>query len=265
MRTTYRIANAPAYVLSLKRSKERLEEMRRRFPEAFITIEAIDGLEWGTFMPTKRVDPKFTEGWGKGEMEGWSEWVMSRWDESHRTRLIREGVLGEGHFPMLPGEVACAVSHAKMWKEFLGGTSSWGIFLEDDAYPKYSSPQTLREVIVQGLRNEEADMVVFPHEEKAVRFGPGKEVLWCRGTVGYALTRKAAEVLIHATFPLYLPLDVQMYWRTIPGYPVYETFIDYKVPYFAPMTKLKVLGLLGVIEESPVTGPDSTIVMNGWV
>jgi len=258
------------FVLNLPRSRHRLKNFYLGFgAEPLITVvDGVDGMEWGEALLSKKGSPEDVSYLRSSIVGGSDLPAKYRWRPDRRGRLESEGLLGKDTFPLLPGEVGCALGHRKMWEEFLLTGDPWGVFMEDDSSPGplYSSKDNLIQHLLDQVSESPSDMVVFLNGSSGEEFCPSdpSQLILCRGTVCYAMTRKAAILALRACFPLCLPLDVQLYWRLMLGYETYSSFVGYAVPDFEPLSRIRVTGISGVVEHDSVVGFDSDISMNAW-
>jgi glycosyl transferase family 25 len=98
------------YLINLDRSPERLEWISKRLRELSISpvrVSAVDGKEL-------------------------SSQELAKWD------LVRHPRFGMG-----PGEIACFLSHRRVWQTFVNGDQNWCFVAEDDVHLSDHLPQFL--------------------------------------------------------------------------------------------------------------------------
>lgn len=182
------------YCLSLKRSPERRSQMEDLFrDEAIEYMEAVDGL---SFSP-------------KTDKTG------ATWKKTSRDKLVSEGIL-DSESKLTPTQAACNLSHIAALEAFLKTEDEACIVVEDDVMPT----EFLERAWKDGRKLE--DFVVFPEGcdmlylcdtganwsviVAADEEGRVKQVYTL---MGYAITRRGAEVCLSAGVPMMWLLDHQ--------------------------------------------------------
>lgn len=125
-------------------------------------------------------------------------------------------------FPATSGDIACSLSHQRLWRVIAAGPAAAAVVLEDDASLAGGFADFLRDDIV-ALMNRHGigalKLEFWPGPQRSRRFplgealGPTKGVMLYRlhspflGSCAYVLTRQAAAALL-ARFPrLCVPVD----------------------------------------------------------
>lgn len=181
------------YFLNLDKDIERKESMLNSFEnDNLIRVCAVDGIDFSN-----------------GEYDTNDK---LRWEDSEIKRLKKTGELDyavKDIVELSPAEYACAISHVKMWDEFLKTGDEFGIFLEDDVE---LSEQYRCDSLVDTVKRLEHYGVDFlylfgqDHEGDRVVLFEDYQIRCLRSYMGYVLSRKAAEMSRDAQFPvLYMP------------------------------------------------------------
>ena len=129
---------------------------------------------------------------------------------------------------MMPAEVACCLTHLKMYQRFLQTDESHAVFLEDDAYLLEGFDQALAMLPESGL-----DVVMMGYPARTffeIRLASWIEPIYrrqsvgeifevglsprrkCFGMVGVMLSRHAAEQLLACNSPITTVADDHMYF-----------------------------------------------------
>lgn len=224
----------PVFIINLDRSPERMERIKLLFPnENLIRVPAIDGNQWwdGTYDNMGR--PRFTV-------------------EAIK-RLKLRGIIGRDAldiYPWIPAEVACALSHIKVWQYIIDNNIQQAIVLEDDAEPtKYYSNSIQSSISNQLEMPCDAD-VIFLHGSDNI-YGACKIDSKNRykngfGNTGYYITKTGAEIAIKAQLPMYFPCDMQWWAR---GFKNFGLHLNIPLP---KIKKIQAYGMTnGIVDINP--------------
>lgn len=182
------------YCISLRRSPERRSQMENLFEnEDIVYMEAVDGLSFS---------PK-TDKYGVS------------WKKTSKTKLISEGLLDQDS-KLSPTQAACNLSHFAALEAFLETEEEACIVLEDDVMPTDFLVKAWREE--RGLK----DFVSFPDGCDMLYLcdaGISWSVIFAADVdgrvsqaftlMGYAITRRGAEVCLSVGKPMRWLLDYQ--------------------------------------------------------
>lgn len=183
------------YYINLKRSTDRREAIERSFlQDNFIRIEAIDGTKW-----TNGV---------------YDEYGRLNWNQNILRSFKRNSIVADidsKYNNLFPVEVACNLSHAKAWIAFLEDENDWGIVLEDDVEPSLQLGSKSFNEAFQPIPN--ADMIYLcspQHPGNRISLYKDGQIKWARTLMGYAITKKAAKLMLEAIFPMCYLADCQI-------------------------------------------------------
>lgn len=127
------------------------------------------------------------------------------YDSTYRTKNLG--------FDLTAGELGCFKSHRTVWCDFLESGDDFCCVLEDDAVLK---PDFLSAVSAAILCKEKWDLCrlhcsFYSNVRVTVCTPPGYvlcyDVIPPRGTTGYLLSRKAAEIFLQESLPIREPVD----------------------------------------------------------
>lgn len=185
------------------------------FPnEELIRIKGVDCRNWES---------------GSLEVDG-----RPKWNIDALSNLVNSGIVSSMFSPfykLVPGEVGCALSHAKAWREILSGDDNCAIVLEDDIQP-------CGEAVSRKLENcfsmpADADVMFLSGADKKYDFGFGvvKEciridssgrILSGFGTYGYCITKEGARKALAAQFPMILSVARQWWIRAFDSVEMFD-------------------------------------------
>lgn len=194
------------FCINMDRSVDRWERMKEYFfRDDLIRVPAVDANDWCS-----------------GEVDDTGRPI---WDGDTEQEKIDAGVLHRNH-SVIPGELACALSHSLIWKKMIDKDIEQAIILEDDVRPvePYEKPISETVEFADGV-----DMSLLSGADKSYNFGDdicrpcvkiGKEdqLFFAHGTYGYAITKKAAKIALESIRPLAVPLPHQLYTSIVEDY-----------------------------------------------
>lgn len=188
----------PVHVINLSRAPERLARIGAAldgFDLPWRRVEAIDR----TAVPVARLQAEFGGG-----------------------RLARA-------FPATPGDMACSLTHRRVWEAVAGGAAEAAVILEDDAAPAASFPAFAADDMVRLMRDHDMGALkleYWPGPQRSRRFplgrnlgpGPAGATLYrlrsgFLGTCGYVLTARAAAALLERFPQMTVPVDHFLFGR----------------------------------------------------
>lgn len=148
-------------------------------------------------------------------------------DVSDIGKLIRDGILNPDHEglsgPMSPGDVACCLSHEKVWKLIAGNKERCAMICEDDI--RFREPLVDLSSVVTGMPadcdllylyylNSEPNGFTDPafdsdKHNPIIRAGSYKVFsAWsCGGTQCYLITAQGVEKALSSARPIKFPID----------------------------------------------------------
>jgi glycosyl transferase family 25 len=190
---------APAYVINLDRSPERLRHMHAQAGAIALAFERVEGID--------------------GEQLAEADLA------AHRERAAP--------YPLTPGEIGCWLSHQKAWSLIAARDDAWGLVLEDDVQLSPDLPAAL-----DGAADAPADAdivkidtslgVMVEMSRAAVPFA-GRSLHRLRrnswGTAGYLVSRRAAAWLLEHARPVEAPIDLQLFSPQSRLFPSLVTYI----------------------------------------
>ena len=198
----------PVLVINLDRSVERWEGIVASFPAEDLTrVPGVDGRMWESGEYTKKGRPLFSA------------------EALHY--LYQGGILGESAlelWPWVPCEVGCALGHVAAWNKIVQDDIPWAIVMEDDSSPTEAVQGTLQESIERQLGVPEDAEVIFlmgadsNHRDGVAEIDADNRFLRGRGNLGYAISLAGAKRAIEATFPMFLPCDLQWWMRAFKNF-----------------------------------------------
>lgn len=174
-----------AFVLNLKRRKDRKEHVKAQLPEYF--------------------EPYFTSDWD-GPMDG-----QSLTDEMLRENgfsLFPWELQSENRWwnrPMSKGEIGCSISHWLCWQKASAFNDPHYVFLEDDVRLGPTFGEDLPDVVSRLSAQDEAWDLLFlgrcPQEADEGRIGEFIKPGFSYGTHAYMLSHAAVDKLLATGFP----------------------------------------------------------------
>ena len=178
------------YYLNLESAKERREAMEAAFPmDELIRVGAVDGMDWA-----------------KKKSKGY----FPEWKTVFRDAFVKDGILHtDSKIP--PNHAACNLSHISALEAFLGTRDDWAIILEDDVLPSEIPPSKSLAEIVDPQKGCDMLYLMGPRDL------PGTLTVDQHGVVthamtlaAYAVSRRAAKIIIKSATPMMYLLDGQI-------------------------------------------------------
>jgi hypothetical protein len=177
------------FCINLDRSADRWKSIRDSWREFDLTrVRAVDGFAFSS---------------GDND-SGRPMWIS---DGERRIRGVSDFAMQ--HYDLLPTEAACNLSHVSALKRFIRTGARFGIIIEDDVEP------------AEGLRDFEfpdVDMFVLlgaDHPGNRVRINDDGAITELRTLAAYRVSRRAAQIMAAAMFPLVYLDDFQISTRCI--------------------------------------------------
>ena len=184
--------NTPVYLINLDRSPRRLKHMQKHYHwENFIRFPAIDGRQWTRKKYLRRKAPS----------------ARLKWIPRERQRMVDEKII-DPVCRLGPNQVACALSHAAIWKEQVEKNLPMVIIMEDDTQPSKHYTDKLTNLISMPPDTD----VLMLHDTSELDDEMG--ILDGYGLFGYVLTLNAAKNALLAQFPILDPVDIQWWHRS---------------------------------------------------
>jgi glycosyl transferase family 25 len=170
----------------------------------------------------------------------------------------------EGGRQLNAGEIGCALSHQKVYRQMLAADIPLALVLEDDAALDGDFAQRLAEICAT-LDWQAVDLLLLSHIQKYTAWGARaiagdrelvRPVVAYNGN-GYLLTRRAAQLLLAQLTPIYQPADCWNHLReqrvlTIRGI----------VPYLVNHSRLSEDSLIG---ETMRAAPAAPVLQRSWL
>jgi glycosyl transferase family 25 len=173
-----------AFVLNLKRRKDRKEQIKAQLPEYFETY--------------------FTSDW-EGPMDG--RCLTTEMLEEHGFSLFRWELKSENRWwnrPINRGEIGCSVSHWLCWKKASTFDDPYYVFLEDDVYLYPTFSGDLPGIVSRlTLLDEAWDLLLLgrcPQETNEHRIGEFIKPGFSYGTHAYMLSRHGVDKVLATGF-----------------------------------------------------------------
>lgn len=133
-------------------------------------------------------------------------------------------------YPATPGDMACSLSHHRLWDQIAGGAAEAAVVLEDDALLAATFPAFAEDSVARLMRDHGMGVLkieFWPGKERSRRFplgrvlgdGPAGTTLYrlrsgFLGSCGYVLTALGAEALL-SRFPApAVPVDHLLFGRS---------------------------------------------------
>jgi glycosyl transferase family 25 len=176
---------APAYVINLERSPDRLHHMHAQASAIALAFERVDGVDG----------------------EGLAEADLA----AYRRRAAP--------LPLTAGEIGCWLSHRKAWSLIADRDDTWGLILEDDVQLSSDLPAALECVAdvpadADIVKIDTSLGVMVEMARAAVPFA-GRSLHRLRrnawGTAGYLVSRRAAAWLLAHAQPVEAPIDLHLF------------------------------------------------------
>jgi collagen beta-1,O-galactosyltransferase len=174
-----------AFVLNLKRRKDRKKHVRAQLPEYF--------------------EPFFTSDWD-GPMDG--KYLTDEMLEDHGFSLFPWEIQSDNHWwnrPMSKGEIGCSISHWMCWRKASSFSDPHYVFLEDDVLLGPTFGEDLPGVVSRLSAVDEAWDLLFlgrsPRAADEGRVGEFVKPGFSYGTHAYMLSRAGVEKLLATRFP----------------------------------------------------------------
>lgn len=133
-------------------------------------------------------------------------------------------------FPATAGDMACSLTHRRLWEEIAGDSAEAAVVLEDDAtlapaFPAFAKPEVAGLMRDHGM--ELLKLEFWPGAQQSRRFplgaplgsGPAGTALYrlrsgFLGTCGYVLTARGAATLLSRFPALTVPVDHFLFGRS---------------------------------------------------
>ncbi|MCU4654178.1 glycosyltransferase family 25 protein [Roseibacterium sp. SDUM158016] len=177
----------PTYVINLADNTERLENARREL--------AAQGIEW------TRLDA--VNGWALPE-----ETIAEVYDAKRNARLAKH--------PLVRPEIGCYLSHVRVWERIAEGDAPGALVLEDDFRVTGDLSGTLA-ALSRDSATDDWDIVklysirspgrIIAPRQIAPGLALGTPYRVPSTTLGYVITRSAAERLATSSVPFFRPVD----------------------------------------------------------
>lgn len=133
-------------------------------------------------------------------------------------------------YPATPGDMACSLTHRRVWEEIAGGAAEAAVVLEDDARLSPAFPEFAQGSVARFMRDHGMGVLkleFWPGRAQSRRYplgaplgsGPAGTGLYrlrsgFLGTCGYVLTARGAEALLTRFPALTVPVDHLLFGRS---------------------------------------------------
>lgn len=183
----------PVYLINLDKDRTRLEAATAELARAGVSWTRIPAVN-GRALPPERIAKVYD------------------------TRANR----ARARHPLTPPEIGCYLSHIAAWRAIARSDAPGGIVLEDDFRVTGDLSDAIRAISRDGGTWDIVKLFTFNPEARRLkprRVGPGLELSVPykvpSTTLGYAITRGAAERLLRRAEPFYRPIDEDMkfFWE----------------------------------------------------
>ena len=173
------------FYINLDRQKStRGSAMEEHFSrEALVRIRGVDGLDWA-----------LRERNGKG---------FYPWQNSTRETFVGDGIL-HPESKLYPTMVGCNLGHKLALEAGISSKESWFVVLEDDVEPTlaYRSSEGFSKCLEFPTGCDMLYLCSSDHHGRVIDCGSNGQVTRTATLMGYAVSRKAAKLLLDAMMPM---------------------------------------------------------------
>jgi len=238
-------ADTVTYFINTAAAEDRRKSMQSSFiREPLVRVRAIDGMEWAT---------------DEDDADGRPVWKEDVFSTLESLGVFPHRVLN--HYPWIPGEAACSLSHIGVWRRFLSTESEWAIVLEDDTEPTDRlADTTIRETLMLPDNVDTVFLFGPGHPGDRIRLNIDGTVAFQRSNMGYALSRKAAALAIKSMTPMYYQSDWQWGFRCFRGM---EAFSQRRLPMLPELERYNAIGLFDPLIRHSTLAAKTTFTRDG--